>query len=246
VAGLLIVIAAMQVFGVDVMGLWSVPLIAVALWWYGWIRQMDDGGLSPRNDELPPDSELVTPGRFVAPRSLVVVSMQVPESDPIDVVVWLPSLRTFTGILSPEQVIGRLTRSRKDGGSLDPANFMEHEFFVQFLHEFLERELPGRPDLQKESRRTQDGWVSCVDARVLDAPRAEADRGPDDEDVIGRFHVQGGVIEPGSYQRNRAHRLLTEKGLFRLEFALSERLRQEIIARHAFAQAGDASSDRVM
>ncbi len=206
---------------------------------------MNAGG-SSQDDESPPDSEDVTPGRFVAPRSLILVSMQVPESDPIDVVVWLPSLRTFTGLLSPEHVIGRLTRSRKEGGSLEPANFMEHEFFVQFLHQFLARELPGRPGLQKESRRTQDGWVSYVDARVLDAPRPAADRGPDDEDVICRFRVQGGLIEPGSYQRNPAHRLLTEKGLFQLEFALNERLRQEIIMRHAFAQAGDVSSDRVM
>ena len=81
---------------------------------------------------------------------------------------------------------------------------------------------------------------------ALDARQATTDRGPDDEDVIGRFHVQGGLIEPGSYQRNVAHRLLTEKGLFRLDFALSDRLRQEIVARHAFAQVGDASSDRVM
>jgi hypothetical protein len=54
------------------------------------------------------------------------------------------------------------------------------------------------------------------------------------------------VIVPGSYERNSAHRLLTEKGLFQLDFALRERLRQEIIARHAFRQAGDAPSDRVM
>jgi hypothetical protein len=233
-------------FGFDVRGLYSIPLIAIAFWCYGWFRQMDDGGLSPRNDKSLPDSELLTAGRFVAPRSLVVVSMQVPESDPIDVVVWLPSLRTFTGMLSPEQVIGRLTRSRRDGGSLEPANFMEHEFFVQFLHQFLQRELPGRPGLQKESKRTQDGWVSYIDSRVLDAPRPAAGREPDDEDVICRFRVRGGLIEPGSYQRNQAHRLLTEKGLFQLEFALGEGLRQEIIARHAFAQAGDAPSDRVM
>jgi len=64
--------------------------------------------------------------------------------------------------------IGRLARSRKEGGSLEPDNFLEHETFVRFLHQFLERELPGRTALQEECRRKQDGWVRCVDARVLD------------------------------------------------------------------------------
>ena len=50
------------------------------------------------------------------------------------------------------------------------------------------------------------------------AERPTAGRGLDDEDVIGRFRVQGGLPEPGSYQRNVAHRLLTTKGLFQLEY----------------------------
>jgi hypothetical protein len=54
------------------------------------------------------------------------------------------------------------------------------------------------------------------------------------------------LIEPGSYQRNNSYKLLTKKGLFELEFALRERLKQEIIARHAFRQAGDLPTDRVM
>lgn len=155
-------------------------------------------------------------------------------------------MRNFDGVLSPEHVIGRLVRSRKDGGSLEPGNFAEHEAFVQFLHRFLERELPSRPALQEASRTKQDGWVSYIDARVLDAPRRAAGSEPDAEDVIGRFHVKGGVIESGSYERNPAHRLLTAKGLFQIDFALRERLKQEIIALHAFRQAGDVASDRVM
>jgi hypothetical protein len=143
----------------------------------------------------------------------------------------------FKGILSPEQVIGRLARSLKDGGALEPANFLERQQFMQFLHEFVARELPGRPRLQQESRKQQEGWVSWVDDRALDDhSRTE----PGVEDVIGRFRVHGGLIEPGSYQPNPGYRLLTQRGLFRLDFATRERLRQEIIARHDFRQAGNA------
>jgi hypothetical protein len=243
VAGVLISVGILDWLGIDA-GFYAVPLLAFALWCYGLIRQTDDGGLSPRNDRST-DSETVTPGQFVTPMSLVVVSMPVPESDPIDVVVWMPSLRNFTGRLSPEHVIGRLARSRNDGGTLEPTNFVEHEYFVQFLHQFLARELPRRTKLQEASRLKLEGWVSFVDERGLDAP-APTDGGPADEDVTGRFTVHGGLIEPGSYQGNASYRLLTDRGVFQLDYALRERLRQEIIALHAFREAGHVSNDRVM
>jgi hypothetical protein len=236
VAGLAIGFAMLQVFGPAALAFFMVPLIAFMLCCYARIRQTDEGGLAPRNDVVD-GSDTVEPGRFVSPLLLAVVPMAVPDSDPIDVVVWLPAIRNFKGILSPEQVLGRLARSVKDGGALDPANFLEHQHFMQFLHEFLARELPGRPRLQEESRRQQEGWVSWVDERALDG---HSQTEPDVEDVIGRFRVHSGLIKPGSYQPNPGYRLLTEKGMFRLDFALRERLRQEIIARHAFRQAGSA------
>ena len=146
----------MERCGLDIMGLYSAPLLAVALWSYLWFRQMQAGGLSPRDDdEIPPDSEPVTPGRSSRQRRLRS---------------WRCKYRT---------------RTRSTSSS----------FFVLFLHQFLARELPGRRGLQDESRRTQDGWVSYVDSRVLDAPRPAAGREPDDEDVICRFRVRGGLIE---------------------------------------------------
>ena len=231
--------------GFEAIGIYAVPLLAVAVWYFGWLHHTFVGGAAA---EVGPDPEpvTITHGPLFT-RSLAVVPLQQPDADPIDAVLWLPPLKDFSGhILSPEHILGHLKRSLKNGGALEPSNFVEDEFFVQFLHEFLERELPGRPRFQAESRRKKDGWVRYVDERALDFPVAAAGCEPDEEDVFGRFHVQGGVIEPGSYERNRAHRLLTNKGLFQLDFALRERLKEEVVARHAFNQAGEVSTERVM
>ena len=40
--------------------------------------------------------------------------------------------------------------------------------------------------------------------------------------------------------------MLTDNGLFRLDYVPSERLSQEIMAHHAFRQAGDVVTERVM
>jgi hypothetical protein len=241
--GLIIGILALIARGTEGPGV--MVLIALALVWYGYLSQVYANGSPPSNDE-PFDADIVTIKQFVPPRSLVVVPFRETETEMIDIVIWVPTLREWTPRLSPEQIVGRLARSRKDGGTLEPANFVEHEYFVQFLHRFLKRELPGRPSLQGEGSRIQDGWVAYVDSRVLDAPKPASGGEPDDVDVIGRLRVQGGLIDPGSYERNRAHRLLTEKGLFQLEFALRERLQREIIALHAFREAGEVTSGHVM
>jgi hypothetical protein len=244
-AVLLIAITVARV-GFEALGYYAVPLLAIAVWYFGWLHQTFVGEAAPERDPEPDPVNITGGPPFT--RLLAVVPLQQPHADPIDAVLWLPPLKDFTGhILSAEHILGYLKKKLADGGALEPSNFVEDEFFVQFLHEFLQRELPGRPRFQAESRQTKDGWVRCVDERVLDFPVPAPGGEPDEEDIFGRFHVQGGVIEPGSYERNRAHRLFTNKGLFRLDFALRERLKDEVIARHAFNQAGQApTSDLVM
>ncbi len=186
-------------------------------------------------------------GKYVVPRTLAVITAAA-DSNPVDLVVWVPPLRhvDIARGLSPEHIVGRLARTLKDGGALVPDNFVPHDRFVQYLHQFLERELPGRREVLAAARRQNDGWVPCVDLRVLEWPGWRAGSEPNLEDVFGAFEVHGGLIVPGSYRQNPTYRLLSEKGLFQLEYALAHRLKDEIVARHTFRLAGSVASEHVM
>jgi hypothetical protein len=249
----LVIIALVAVIGWPEQGdrtLYAVPLLWVCWSLYRALhdsRSREQLTRQPASPDESPDGLVRTgPGQYVVPRSLAVVTAAT-DSIAVDLVVWGPTLRNVGREgLSPEQVIGRLARSLKDGGALMPDNFVQHDAFVQFLHQFLQRELPGRGGLLAAARRQKDGWVSYIDSRVLDWPDWRAEAEPSVEDVFGAFQVQGGLIVEGSYWRNPAHRLLSDKGLFQLEYALRERLKAEIAARHAFRQAGSVASERVM
>jgi hypothetical protein len=135
-------IAGRLILGRDVPGFDWVLLLALAFWCYGRMRQIDEGGLAPRNDLLP-NPDVGVAEEFVAPKSLAVLSMEMPEADPVDVVVWLPPMRSIvTGILSSEHVVGRLARSRKDGGSIEPVNFIPHDFLCSFCISFWSGNFP--------------------------------------------------------------------------------------------------------
>jgi hypothetical protein len=169
-----------------------------------------------------------------------------PGSPPIDLVTWLPAQWSDRKTLSPEHILGSLVRPCRDGGTLTPDNFAPNEVFVQFLHEFLARELPSRPTLHGAAKRQHQGWLRLVDQRVQDAPRPKQNSEPLPEDLIGAVEVKDGKVVPDSYRRNPAHRLLSTKGLFQLEYALQERLKKEIATRHAFRQAGKSPTERLM
>jgi hypothetical protein len=180
---------------------------------------------------------------FALPRALCFLTVQVPEQPARDMVAWLPAQWRATKTLSPEHIVGRLLRARADGGKLTAENFIQNPVLALLLHDFLQRELPTRASLHAAARRQKDGWLSLVDQRVLDAP---ARRQPLAEDVIGVIEVRGGQVVPGSYRGNPAHRLLTAKGIFQLEYALQERLKREIAARHVMRGAGDPPNSFVM
>ncbi|HEY7288686.1 MAG TPA: hypothetical protein VH583_02530 [Vicinamibacterales bacterium] len=198
--------------------------------------------------ESRPREERISSGTYVPPRSLAIVSAGKPDSnDSPDLVVWMPAFRKCgSKVILREHVIGFLIRSLKEGGTLVPDNFLPHEAFAQLLHEFLARELPRRRGLQAAAKQQKNGWVSCVDARVLDAPGRGANAEPSPDDVFGTFKVYEGIIVRGSYRRNPAHKLFSEKGLFQLEYALCERLKEEIAARHTFRQPNQAVAEWVM
>lgn len=223
------------------------PFLWILFYLYAALRNSRARETLIRQQEPPADPVRTVPGQYVVPMSLAVVTAAA-ESNSVDLVVWVPPLRNvdINQGLSPEHIIGRLTRSMKNGGALVPDNFVPHEAFVQFLHQFLQRELPGRGGFRAAARRQREGWVTCIDLRVVEWPGWRAGSEPSPEDVLGAFEVHEGLIVPASYQRNPAHRLLSEKGLFQLEYALTHRLKDEIAARHSFRRAGSLASAHVM
>jgi hypothetical protein len=214
------------------------PMLVGAFYLYLALRsQLDSDPPSPQTQQAP---------EFVAPKSLSIIHSQSPDSDPVDLVVWLRPQWKEQKTLSSDHILGRLIRPCRDGGALTPDNFQQNDDFVRFLHQFLARELPARSGFCAAARQQKDGWIALIDQRVLDAPQRTPGSEPPLEDVIGAFEVKDGCLVPDSYRRNRAHRLLSAKGLFQLEYALEERLKKEIAIRHAFRGAGPTASDRVM
>jgi len=200
----------------------------------------DDAG---KEDAPEPASAAERSAEFALPPALQFLTVQVPQQPAVDFVVWLPAQWSAGKMLSPEHIVGRLVRARADGGTLTQENFVQNPALVFLLHDFLGRELPTRAGAHAAAQRQGDGWISLIDQRVLDAP---ARRQPLAEDVVGAMEVRGGLVVPGSYRGNPAHRLLTAKGIFRLEYALQERLKREIAARHAMRGAGNPPNSFVM
>jgi len=211
----------------------------------GYVRGPETNDDAAEEDTPEPASAADRSAEFALPRALCFLTVQVPEQPAGDMVAWLPAQwsRSRTKTLSPEHIVGRLLRARADGGKLTVENFVQNPALVFLLHDFLRRELSTRASLQAAARRQRDGWLSLIDQRVLDAP---ARRQTLAEDVIGFVEVRGGQLVPGSYRGNPAHRLLSAKGLFQLEYALQERLKREIAARHAMRAAGDPPNTFVM
>jgi len=180
----------------------------------------------------------------VVKSGMVIIEVANPGSAAVDLVFWLPAMSN--ALPSSEQLLGRLVRSRRNAGAITPDNFAENEQFAERLHELLARELPTRPALQAAARRQVTGTLAVIDQRVLDAPREGPGTEPLPEDIIGVLQSKHGWIVAESYRRNPAHRLLTAKGLFRIDYALQQRLVSEIRAHQAFREAGDITTDRVM
>jgi len=194
-------------------------------------------------DTPEPASAADRSAEFALPRALCFLTVQVAEQPAGDIVAWLPAQWRAAKTLSPEHIVGRLLRARADGGKLTAENCVQNPALVFLLHDFLRRELSTRASLHAAARRQRDGWLSLIDQRVLDAP---ARRQTLAEDVIGFVEVRGGQVVPDSYRGNPAHRLLSAKGIFQLEYALQERLKREIAGRHAMRAAGDPPNTFVM
>jgi hypothetical protein len=165
---------------------------------------------------------------------VAVCKVRTPEGTKHFVTV-LPVDSVFSQGLAPEAIVGVLSDDWHDTGAITPEVFTRNRVFVEFLHEVIARHGPGQPGFQAEARRVGNGWVYVIDQRT---PTPEGPVPP--EDILGGFEVKDGTVVPGSYRRSPAHRILSERGFFRLGADLQQCLLQELAARNS-AAAPDAS-----
>ena len=121
--------------------------------------------------------------------------------------------------LAGEAIIGEVDATL----SVSPAHFRGNSVFKAFLHEVIARVAPTLPESKQQARELQNGFLFVIDARVPD-PTGEILP----EDIMGAFRVADGEIVPDSYQINENHRLVSDKGLFRLHPAIHAELLREL------------------
>jgi len=124
--------------------------------------------------------------------------------------------------LPPEAIVGQLLDGTKE---ITSANFARNRVFVDYMHSFIAAEGPADGELRGAARRVRNGEL-----RVLDR-RAKGDE-PAEEDVVGTFQIVDGTLT--TYTRNPKHRILGDRGLFRLPQSLEKKL-VEALARKALA-----------
>jgi hypothetical protein len=151
--------------------------------------------------------------RFTGDRAgYFVYVIAVPNQGVKDVLSFLPSERVFREGLATEAVIGHRVRSRETNDPIKPENFHENPAFVDLLHRVVAAHVPDHAAFRQEARRQGNGWVYVIDQRT---PTPAGEVPP--EDIIGSFEIREGRVVPNTYQRNDKHRLLTSRGIFKLD-----------------------------
>jgi hypothetical protein len=120
-------------------------------------------------------------------------------------------------------VVGQLLVPAQDAFPLRPETLAVNPAFVEFLHRVIAEYAPTLPEMQAEAMWQENGWIYLIDART---PTPQGEVPP--EDILGAFEVRDEEIVPGSYQRSSKHRIVTERGLFRLHDVLFESLLWEL------------------
>jgi hypothetical protein len=142
-----------------------------------------------------------------------------------DYVTVLPPEVMFKDGLAPEAIVGILTRPLESGESITPEVFARNKVFVDFLHKVIARHAPNAPACQAEATKLGNGWIYIIDQRT---PTPGGPVPP--EDILGAIEVKNGTIVEGSYQASPNHRILSQRGFFRLDPELHQRLVEELAA----------------
>ncbi len=115
------------------------------------------------------------------------------------------------GGLPRQAIVGLVTQTGLDSNQFTPETFKPNAAFREFLHETLAQCGLASPRLEAQARRIGDGYVYIIDART---PGPDGKVAP--EDIIGSFKATRGQLVSGSYQANADHRIISDRGLFRL------------------------------
>lgn len=123
--------------------------------------------------------------------------------------------------LSPRQIVGQLIQP-STADVIESTNFARNPAFVEFMHDVIRRHGPRLPGLQAAARSQLEGHVFIIDGRTA------SPEGPvPPEDIVGGFQVHKGLLDESSYSANPNHRLLSDRGLARLDSHLVELLQAE-------------------
>ncbi len=147
------------------------------------------------------------------------------DEGPKDYVTILPPETTFSAGLAAEAIVGVLSRPLGPGESIAPENFSRNRVFVDFMHKVIATNAPDQPACQAEARRLGNGWICIIDQRTA----TPGDRVPP-EDIVGVIAVKDGQIVVGSYRPSPNHRVLSERGFFRLDSRQHQCLLRELAA----------------
>ena len=154
--------------------------------------------------------------------TVFVCRVRVPDGERDYVTVLSPGEVEERGLPS-QAIVGALLGPVEEGGDVPPELFVPNPGFVRFLHDVLARHAAAEPGLREEARRVGEGYVYVMDARTPDPTGSVPP-----EDVVGAVEVRGGEPVAESYRANPNHRLLTERGFFRLGAELHALLLREL------------------
>jgi hypothetical protein len=142
-------------------------------------------------------------------------------------------------LLSPEQahetglpsqsILGKLLNSVDRGGDITDDNFVVNPVFVKLLHEVIAEYAPQLKVTQHQAQQQVNGWLYMIDFRRPNSERLDPLENML-EDIIGAFEVCDSKILPGSYQPMETHKIISHRGLFKIEQELYEHLIKKISA----------------
>lgn len=124
--------------------------------------------------------------------------------------------------LLPESIIGYFVKEINIE-ELNPNDFIRNSLFVKFLHHSIAEFAPFIKSFQASAQKLINGWVYVIDKRTPD-PCGNVPP----EDIIGAFEIRKGAVIEGSYKPNDNHRILSQKGFFRLDVELYEHLMNKL------------------
>ncbi|KNC87570.1 hypothetical protein SARC_00335 [Sphaeroforma arctica JP610] len=113
-------------------------------------------------------------------------------------------------------VIGWLKR----GCSVTPANFEDNKEFIRFFQKVVGDNIVDDEDHKYLAQMIDVGWMHVNDPRNPPYQNRIAEH----EDILGSVRVAEGKMVPGTYEPMPVHRVVSPKGLMRLQPFLHDRL----------------------